>query len=185
MPILLRHPPLSDLAKGHLTYPEVGATALDGELPAGYRRRVVRAALGEGRRVFDRCAAALMTWDVHRAAGLDVRVSHSPVQRDAVVSQLLGARGLGIVAPCRVVYVVDEDDRRGFAYGTLRGHPETGEEAFVVALLASGEVVLEMAAFSRSASVISRLGGPVTRRVQDWMTDRYVDAAQQIAGPTH
>ena len=91
MPILLRHPPLSDLATAQLTYPEVGATALDGELPTGYRRRVMRAALGEGRLVFDRCASALMTWEVHRGAGLDVLASHSPAQRDTVVSQLLGA----------------------------------------------------------------------------------------------
>ena len=31
-------------------------------------------------------------------------------------------------APCRVVYVVDEPDRRGFAYGTLPGHPEIDGE---------------------------------------------------------
>jgi uncharacterized protein (UPF0548 family) len=31
-----------------------------------------------------------------------------------------------------VVYVVDEHDRRGFAYGTLRGRPESGEELFAV-----------------------------------------------------
>jgi uncharacterized protein (UPF0548 family) len=30
--------------------------------------------------------------------------------------------------PCRVVYVVDEPRRAGFAYGTLPGHPEIGGE---------------------------------------------------------
>ena len=34
--------------------------------------------------------------------------------------------------PARVVYVIDEPLRKGFAYGTLPGHPETGEEAFIV-----------------------------------------------------
>jgi uncharacterized protein (UPF0548 family) len=33
-----------------------------------------------------------------------------------------------IRVPCRVVYVLDEPERRGFAYGTLPGHPESGEE---------------------------------------------------------
>ena len=37
-----------------------------------------------------------------------------------------------VQAPCRVVYVVDEPDRRGFAYGTLPGHAESGEELFLV-----------------------------------------------------
>ena len=33
---------------------------------------------------------------------------------------------LGLLrAPCRVVYVIDEPDVRGFAYGTLPGHPES------------------------------------------------------------
>jgi uncharacterized protein (UPF0548 family) len=36
-------------------------------------------------------------------------------------------------APCRVVYVIDEPDIRGFAYGTPPGHPESGEERFAVA----------------------------------------------------
>ncbi|SIP67631.1 hypothetical protein BN9982_740001 [Mycobacterium tuberculosis] len=31
-------------------------------------------------------------------------------------------------APCRVVYVIDEPDVRGFGYGTLPGHPVSGEE---------------------------------------------------------
>ena len=181
MAILLRHPPLSELAEAALTYPEVGATA--GDLPVGYRHVVRRDPLGHGPEVFDRCATALMSWQVHRGAGLHVRASHSPVQRDAVVSQRVGIRAFGLVAPCKVVYVVDDPERRGFAYGTLPGHPETGEEAFVVSHRADGSVVFELTAFSRSATVLSRLGGPVTRLVQDRMTDRYVAAAQQVAGP--
>ena len=137
--------------------------------------------VGHGPAVFVRCAAGLMTWDVHRGSGLHVRASHTPAQVDAVVSQLLGARTIGLVAPCKVVYVVDEPDRQGFAYGTLPGHPETGEEAFVVCRQDDGSVWLEMRAFSTSASVLSRLGGPVTRIVQNRMTDRYVSAARQIA----
>jgi uncharacterized protein (UPF0548 family) len=31
-----------------------------------------------------------------------------------------------------VVWTVDEPNRIGFGYGTLQGHPESGEESFVV-----------------------------------------------------
>jgi uncharacterized protein (UPF0548 family) len=31
-----------------------------------------------------------------------------------------------------VIYVVDQADQFGFAYGTLPGHPEMGEVAFTV-----------------------------------------------------
>ena len=179
MALLLRHPSLAELADLDVTYPEVGATA--GDLPAGYRHVVRRAALGSGRDVFDWCAISLMTWGLHRASGIDVRASHSPVQVGAVVSQLVGVTGLGLVAPCKVVYVVDEADRRGFAYGTLPGHPESGEESFVVSILDDESVALDMRSFSRPGNVISRIGEPVSHWVQDKMTDRYVAAAQRIA----
>ncbi len=179
MPIHLTHRSLAELTDEGVTYPEVGATAAD--LPVGYRHVVRRAALGQGRVTFDRCATALMTWGVHRASGIDVRASHSPAQVGAVVSQLVGVRGVGVVAPCKVVYVVDEADRRGFAYGTLPGHPESGEESFAVSILDDESVALDIRSFSRPGNVISRIGQPVSHWVQDKMTDRYVAAAQRIA----
>ena len=179
MAILLRHQPLAQLVDREVTYPEVGATA--GDLPLGYRHVVRRAPLGSGRDVFDRCANSLMTWEVQRASGLDVRASHSPAQVGTVVSQLIGFGGVGVVAPCKVVYVVDAADRRGFAYGTLPGHPESGEESFVVSLLDDQSVAFDLRSFSRPGNVISRIGRPVSHWVQDKMTDRYVAAAQRIA----
>ena len=86
--------------------------------------------------------------------------------------------GLGPVrAPCRVVYVVDEPDRRGFAYGTLPGHPESGEELFAVRHdPADDAVYAEVVAFSRHATWWSRAAGPVTSLIQRIVTARYVEA---------
>ena len=69
-----------------------------------------------------------------------------------------------------------EPDRVGFAYGTLPGHPERGEELFAVSLGDDDHVRLEVRAFSRPATWWVRLGAPVGRRVQDRITDRYVAA---------
>lgn len=91
MAILLRHPSLAELAGKDVTYPELGATA--GDLPAGYRQVVRRAALGHGREAFDWCAISLMTWGLHRASGLDVRASHSPAQPGTVVSHCSASVG--------------------------------------------------------------------------------------------
>jgi uncharacterized protein (UPF0548 family) len=176
---MLRVPPLSELARAELTYPEVGATA--GELPAGYRHVVRTAQLGHGDEVFERCSRAVLSWELHRGAGLVVHPSHPVAQPDAVVAVVFGVGRVGVVAPCRVVYVVAEDDRRGFAYGTLPGHPESGEEAFVVSRRSDGSVVLEVTAFSRPAHLVSRLGDPVIRQIQRWMTDRYISATTKIA----
>ena len=86
--------------------------------------------------------------------------------------------GLGpLRAPCRVVYVIDEPDRRGFAYGTLPGHPESGEELFAVRYdPATEDVLAEVVAFSRHGTWWSRLGSPVTALAQRVVTSRYLTA---------
>lgn len=86
--------------------------------------------------------------------------------------------GVGPVSlriPCRVAYVVEEPDRVGFAYGTLPGHPECGEEFFAVERRGGGATMV-VRAFSKPATLLARVGGPVTRRVQSVMTDRYLRA---------
>ena len=51
----------------------------------------------------------------------------------------------------RVVAVVDETDRRGFAYGTRHGHPVSGEEAFIVHRSASNTVHFTLRSLTRPA----------------------------------
>jgi uncharacterized protein (UPF0548 family) len=75
--------------------------------------------------------------------------------------------------PCRVVYVVDEPTRKGFAYGTLPGHPETGEEAFIVEYRDDDSVWLTIRAFSRPSSWIFWVGYPLVRLMQAVYTSRY------------
>ena len=41
---------------------------------------------------------------------------------------------------CRVIYIIDEDDRWGYAYGTLPHHVERGEESFIVSKDKGGNV---------------------------------------------
>jgi uncharacterized protein (UPF0548 family) len=77
------------------------------------------------------------------------------------------------VAVCRIVAVVDESDRYGFAYGTLPGHPERGEEAFVVERRDGGPV-FTVVVFWQPAEVLARLGGPVTRHLQRTATTGYL-----------
>lgn len=162
---------LSDLPALPLTYSEVGATA--GPLPAGYHHVQKTAVIGRGRQRFDDAAARGMRWGMLRGAGVKVQATTDVA---AVGSEVIV--GLGPVqAPCRVVYVVDEPDRRGFAYGTLPGHPESGEELFLVRYDAATETVFAVVtAFSRPATWWSRLASPVTSLVQAAVTTRYLHA---------
>jgi uncharacterized protein (UPF0548 family) len=162
---------LTDLAAMTFTYQQVGATA--GELPDGYHHVRKSAVIGNGRPRFDDAAAKVMRWGMLRGAGVRVEASSEVA---AVGSEVLV--GLGpLRAPCRVVYLIDEENRRGFAYGTLAGHPESGEELFAVRYdAATGDVLAEVVAFSRHATWWSRLGSPVTSLAQRVITTRYLTA---------
>lgn len=165
---------LEQLRAADLTYAEVGAT--QGDLPAGYRRIRRQATLGTGRPLFEDAAAALLRWDMHRRAGIRVQPSRESVAEGVVAVQRLGVGLVALKAPVRVVYVVDEPRRKGFGYGTLQGHPESGEEAFVVELRDGGTVVFTLTAFSRPSWWIARRTHPIGRAVQGWVTRRYVRA---------
>lgn len=165
---------LSTLSTAALTYPEVGATLAD--LPRGYRTLTRRRVIGRGRARFEEAVRAVLGWDLHRRAGLGVRASSPTVVEGAVAVLRVGWGPLGMHAPVRVVRVIDESRRQGFAYGTLPGHPESGEESFVVEMDDAGEVVVAITAFSRHATPLARLGGPVTAFVQSRITERYLHA---------
>ena len=156
------------------TYDAVGATA--GDLPTGYRPTHRRAVLE--RRDFDGAVDDLMRWRVHERAGLWVAASGPVGDTGTVVDMRFGLGPLAVRVPCRVAYVVDEPDRAGFAYGTLPGHPETGEELFLLARLGDGRLTFTVTAFSRAATRLARLGGPVARGLQDRISDRYLRAAE-------
>jgi uncharacterized protein (UPF0548 family) len=171
---------LTALAGAELTYPEVGASR-DDPLPAGYGhvRRDVQ--VGHGRAVFERAVDGLFGWQMHRAAGLAVTSTDERAAPGAVVLLRAGRRPLQLMIPCRVVYTLDEADCRGFAYGTLPGHPERGEEAFMLVMTDKGDVRFCVRAFSRPASLLARAGGPLTRVIQQYATDRYVRAIRNLS----
>ncbi|MFJ5779342.1 DUF1990 family protein [Streptomyces sp. NPDC093094] len=145
------------------TYDEVGATRRAGHCPPGFRPLHVRTRIGEGEAVFRRAAEAVRTWEMHRALGVGVTAGAERAEEGVEVTITLG----GVIkAPCKVVWTVDEPRRAGWAYGTLPGHPECGEEAFVVERTGDGTVWLTVNAFSRPARWYARAGGAAARGLQ-------------------
>jgi uncharacterized protein (UPF0548 family) len=163
-----------ELASAALTYEHAGATR--GALPTGYRHQHASRVIGSGPEAFASASAALLRWEAHLRAGLRVAAS-APVAEPGVIVVLgIGAGPLRVRAPCRVVYAVSESRRQGFAYGTLPGHPESGEEAFVIEHRDDGLVALTITAFSRPASTAARAAGPAGRLLQQHITRRYLRA---------
>ena len=156
-----------------LTYPDVGATQT-GELPGGYRhdRRTLR--LGPASS-FESAAEQLLQWKAQLGAGAQV-VPGDPVTGEGSNRLVLIKLGLvWAIAPVRIVYLVDEPDRKGFGYGTLPGHPEIGEESFVIERRDDGTQFL-ITAFSKPSQWLVRLGQPIARAVQVHTTGRYLEA---------
>jgi uncharacterized protein (UPF0548 family) len=162
-----------------VTYSPTAAT-LTGSLPSGYHHDRYETMLGDAPGTFQRACDGLRGWQAHIGAGLHVEPRNAPsVGLTVVVAIRLGP--ITAIAPCRIVAVVDELHRFGFAYGTLPGHPESGEEAFTIDDTGQG-VVFQIVAFSRPAAPLARLGAPVSRRIQIATTRHYLDALARWVG---
>ena len=105
---------------------------------------------------------------------------HQPPIAGSTVAVAAPLGPLAAVAVCRIVAVVDKSDRYGFAYGTLPGHPEHGEEAFLVER-SDRRAAFRIIAFSRPADLLARLGGRITRAIQERASRRYLQALADIA----
>lgn len=165
---------VSQLASAELTYHDAGATRRT--LPTGYHHQNAARLIGNGAEAFDAAAAELFGWQAHLRAGLRVTASTATVEPGAVVLLGVGVGPLRVRAPCRVVYTITEPQRKGFAYGTLPGHPESGEEAFTISHRDDGLVVFTITAFSRPATTTARAAGPLGLLIQRHFTQAYLRA---------
>lgn len=157
-----------------LSYPEVGSSAQLGSpgtletLSSRYRVDRYEFTLGRGRSLFERAASSLLAWRHFEIPWLELH-RQGPVRPGQVVATLTRVAGLWFLNPSRVVYAEQEPlrDSAAFAYGTLRGHAVCGEERFQVRFDRACEaVVYTIAAFSRPAIALTRLGLPLARRIQ-------------------
>jgi uncharacterized protein (UPF0548 family) len=164
-----------------LSYPEVGATRDADQMPASAHRFTLRRAIGPAE-VFEAAADFVLTFGMQRGAGFAVTASTPRADVDTELTLRAWFGPIRMTAPARVVYVVDEPARRGFAYGTLPGHPESGEELFLVERVGE-QTWVEVRAFSRPGRWYVRLGGPVVRRLQHRAALHYIESVKQAVAP--
>ncbi|MFF7201383.1 DUF1990 family protein [Streptomyces sp. NPDC008141] len=168
----------------HLTYAPAGATSPgDGTWTTGipgcrrYERTVV---IGHGDSDWRAAADAVLRWGVKRRSGFRVTPLAGAGERVVEGAEYRITAAWGPVAvhePVRVVAVVDTADRCGFAYGTLPGHPVSGEEAFVVGRDPDGRVTLTLRSLTgRAPAGPWRTVFPVLLIAQRWYRRRYLRA---------
>ena len=166
------------LGEAQPTYSDIGAS-LAGLGPEGFHHDRYQILLGHGSETFHRAVNGLKSWKAHTAPGFRVFPQDEEIRIGATVVVTLGAPFLALAAPCRIVRVIDEPSRWGFAYRTLPGHPEEGEEAFVVSISPDETVLFEIVAFSRPGDSLVRLLGPIGRGVQKGGTHGYLRALRR------
>ncbi len=153
------------------SYAKVGASRkAPGEIP-GYTVDHNRVKLGEGAEVFGRAVDALRGWRMFEVGWAGLLPPGAPVEVGTTVAVFARHYGFRSLNFSRVVYGISEDDggvsRRGFAYGTLPEHGESGEERFTVEWRRDdGSVFYDLYAFSRPNHPLARLGYPFARVLQ-------------------
>jgi uncharacterized protein (UPF0548 family) len=146
-------------------YPEVGASA--SQFPSGYDHDREEAHLGFGDAVFVKAAKALRRWAMFPRDWTQIYPGDAPIEVGQEVLVLFRLFGLWWWRnSSRIVYLIDEPARFGFAYGTLPPHIEKGEEIFMVELRDDGSVWYRIQAFSRPNRWYIWLAYPLGRAYQ-------------------
>jgi uncharacterized protein (UPF0548 family) len=162
-----------------LTYDHVGST-----LDAATDRRVHREhlVLGRGTQCFDDAVTGLRAWACHDGIRATVHPPDAALEVGESVLIVLPAGPFAIVVPDRIVAAVDEADRFGFAYGTLDGHQERGEESFLIRRHDDDTVVATIAVDAGPATAAARLGAPLVLLFQRAALRRYLRALREHVG---
>lgn len=170
---------LGGLEKLVPSFAEDRMTKVD-DFTSGYRHDNYSMNLGRGDELFSRCVDGLKSWRAHRMAWIHVLPDNAVLHEGAVVIVAIGPSWLAIAAPCRVTKVVDLSELFSFTYATLPGHPEQGEETFLITRSADGEIRFEISARSRPSSLLARSSGSIGRGIQVRVSRGYLRALRRF-----
>ncbi len=154
------------LSQGGLEFSYAAAGMTRGAPPRGFAIDQVRVGLGSGADTWDRARAAIRSWRMFDLGWVELHEPAAPIQTGTTVAILVHVAGLWSLNAARIVYVIEDVDRFGFAYGTLPDHAESGEERFLVERASDGSVHYDILAYSRPNQVLARIGKPWVRDLQ-------------------
>ena len=145
------------------SYNEVGASK--GEIPANYPINHRRVRLGGGTDCFVRARKAVQNWTMYQLDWTRVFPASATISAGCAVCIVVNHGFCYSMNPCRIIYLTEESggaiERTGFAFGTLPGHSEEGEERFTVEYhRADDSVWYEILAFARPHHILARIGFP-------------------------
>lgn len=135
--------------------------------PHGFVRDHTRSEIGRGKAQFQAAKYGFLAWaqfDLGWVRVVNAGTAIDPGQVVAVEAHTLGIWSVNI---SRILYVIDEETRFGFGYGTTPLHVERGEERFLLEFdPVSGAVHYDLLAISQPAHWLAKLGHPYARSQQ-------------------
>jgi uncharacterized protein (UPF0548 family) len=180
-----------------LNYAAIGATTSDVVLsfpPEGFRSTQVRHRLGSGTHRFDQAGRSLMTWGALRGAGVavqDVQAEQAPaslretgplfledgtpwITPGMTATLVVEDGGFPLHGPVKVVTVLDDPGRIGFAWGTCPGNGLQAEQLLLVEHEEDDSVWATIRTICRVEGLRGR--SPRLRRAQERLERRLVTA---------
>jgi len=164
---------LLSLKDAPLSYVPVGCTRDERQeepVPKGFNRDHERMLLGKGEDVFRRACQAIQTWQMMPPSVVRPCPAGVPIEEGAMMANIFRAWTLGgwLVLPTRILYLIEETKghftRSGFAYGTVQGHWEHGEERFLIEWDRRDDSVwYDLLVFSRPQHPLAKLAYSYTR----------------------
>ena len=164
-----------------VSYDFVGSTLHSDQWP-GRTQYTKSRDLDSGVATFAAAIDGLRSWACHGGIGAEVYPADAPIEEGTTLLVILPVGPIRIIVPDRIVAVIDEPDRFGFAYGTLPGHQEVGEESYLVERHGDGRVTATIAVDARAATKAARAIAPVVTVFQRAAVKRYLAALAGAAG---
>src|SRR5215471_15367365 len=164
------------------SYSAVGNT--QGDAPVGYRVDYNRTLIGHGLDQFEAAKGAIDEWKMFDLGWVEIFPNRPLIKVGTAVAVVVLHLGFWSLNISRIIYVVNEEARYGFAYGTSVCHSEEGEERFLVEHdPATNEVWYDLYAFSRPRHPLARIGFPIARHLQKRFARESLAAMKRAATP--
>ncbi len=132
----------------------------------GYDKDTNQIFLGTGEDVWTAAKQAMADWAMFPEGWARIYYQKPIFTEGDIVVMCAQVFGLWWLNTARILYVLDDENHFGFAYGTLPNHVESGEELFQVMRDAQGDVYYVLSAFSRPRFWAVRLTYPLSRFFQ-------------------
>jgi uncharacterized protein (UPF0548 family) len=150
-------------------YSYAGVGASREKAPAGYTIDHNRLQLGHGIDVYERAKIAIRRWKMFDMPWIELCWPDIPIEVNSTIAALIRHLGFWSLNAARIVYLLQAQGqvhKYGFAYGTLPGHAEHGEERFTVEFNVEDQSVwYDLYGYSRPG-FLAALGYSFTRYLQ-------------------